>query len=106
MADEKSSKSLFHIVKTVDCIETETFIEEIKNRPSIWNANFENYNNKQTKLADWKSLSTCFIPDFAEKTWAERNKISEHCFQQFRCSRLFFFYIRFEVKRGKRLSLS
>lgn len=58
----------------VDEIDTELFIDEIRNYPQIWNVAAENYHDRTQKRAAWVGVCWVFCTEFDEKDDAEKNK--------------------------------
>lgn len=55
----------------------EQFIEEIRNRPSLWDSSSELYANRQLKKDNWSELCATFFPDFSEKDENEKAQIGK-----------------------------
>ncbi|KAJ9595405.1 hypothetical protein L9F63_013405 [Diploptera punctata] len=58
---------------SLDLINTEYFIREIRTCPAIWDIKIDDYSNKVVKTNAWQEIITKFVPDFNEKSnWTKK----------------------------------
>ncbi|XP_061705686.1 uncharacterized protein LOC133516679 [Cydia pomonella] len=55
-------------------INIENFIQEIQNRPAIWDMSKREYSDRIAKKKAWEEISTLFITDFATKNTKQKNE--------------------------------
>lgn len=61
----------------------ETLIQEVRNRPVIWDVNHEHYNDRfRTQLA-WYNICTVLLENFRQKSKIEKSNISKYNFTIF-----------------------
>lgn len=66
-----------------DVFDTELFIQEIQNRPVLWDMSKREYSDRILKRKAWEEMCTLFIREFEIKTTREKN---EKC----KCKLLYF----------------
>jgi hypothetical protein len=64
---------------------TEIFIQEIENRPVLWDMSKREYGDRVLKRKAWEELCILFIPHFETKTTKEKN-------EEGKCKSFIFYY--------------
>lgn len=54
--------------------DSERFLIEIQNRPTIWDSRSKEYSNKILRGKAWEEICEIFVPLFQEVSPAEKNK--------------------------------
>ena len=64
---------------SVEELDTEMFIENVKARPEIWNFSSEEYKDKRKRDAAWEEISKEMIKNFEEKEDKEKSPSCRGC---------------------------
>lgn len=59
-------------------IDMELFINEIRNRPEIWDSNCEEYKFKNRRWQAWTEIATIVIPEFGDLPMREKDDVCKY----------------------------
>lgn len=62
-------------METTPPFDVEQFIQEVKNRPVLWNSKHPNYNHRQAKTSAWEEVALNLYLD--SENWSNYDKFGK-----------------------------